>query len=374
MHEAKQLGGARQDPVARPRHVIHRTPAFEEVGVLGSRQRSPRTGRASSRQVLAAAASAVPATLLLAACSADSPSTLDPAGFGARRVAGLWWYLFAVATVVCVIITALVLLALRRRRPGVRVGSGGTRTVVVAGVALPAVVLTVTYGIGLNDLTALENPGGPTATTVEVVGHTWWWEVRYPQQGFVTANEIHIPVGQTVQVRLTTADVNHSFWVPQLMPKTDLIAGRINTTWLRADRAGTFKGLCAEYCGLQHAHMDFLVVAQPQADYQAWLGSQQAPAQATTALQQRGRTVFENASCASCHTVAGTTANGKVGPNLTHLATRRQIGAGTVPNTAGYLAGWISNSQTIKPGNKMPPQPLAPEDLRAVITYLEGLK
>jgi cytochrome c oxidase subunit 2 len=309
---------------------------------------------------------------LLSACAQGSPSTLDPAGFGARRIAGLWWYLFTVAVIVCLIITALVLLSLRRRRGGLRAGSGGTRTVVVAGVALPAVVLTVTYAIGLNDLTALQNPGGPTAATIEVTGHTWWWQVRYPQQGFETANEIHIPVGQTVQVRLTTADVNHSFWVPQLMPKTDLVAGRINTTWLHADRIGTYKGLCAEYCGLQHAHMDFLVVAQPPGQYQAWLASQQAPVQLTTAPQLRGRAVFEDASCASCHTVAGTTANGKVGPNLTHLATRSQIAAGAAPNTAGYLAGWISNSQTIKPGNLMPPQPLSPDDLRALVAFLEA--
>jgi cytochrome c oxidase subunit II len=334
---------------------------------------SRRDGRRTRRPASARAAALVlPVAALLAGCSGSSPSTLDPAGFGSRRVAGLWWYLFTVAVIVCVVITALVLLALRRRSPGVRAGSGGTRVVVIAGVALPALILTGTYAVGLNDLTALQIPKGSPAATVEVVGHTWWWEVRYPQQGFVTANEIHIPVGQTVDVRLTTADVNHSFWVPQLMPKTDLVAGRVNETWLRADRAGTFKGLCAEYCGLQHAHMDFLVVAQPPAQYQSWLASQQAPAQLTSALQRRGRAVFESASCASCHTVQGTTAQGKVGPDLTHLATRAQIAAGTVPNTPGYLAGWISNSQAVKPGNLMPPQPLSPDDLRAVVAFLEA--
>jgi cytochrome c oxidase subunit 2 len=229
------------------------------------------------------------------------------------------------------------------------------------------------YLVGLRDLKALQVPQGQAAVTVDVIGHLWWWQVSYPDSHVVTANEIHVPVGQVVHLRLRTADVNHSFWVPQLMPKTDLIAGRTNDTWIKADHAGTFRGQCAEYCGAQHAHMAFLVIAQSPADYASWTTQQAQDAPAPTTPQEaRGLQVLETASCASCHTVRGTSAHGTVGPDLTHLATRSQIGAGTLPNDTGHLAGWIANSQTVKPGNKMPPQPLSPDDLRAVVAYLDS--
>lgn len=317
---------------------------------------------------------AVPAVLLVTGCSnVQSPSALDPGGTGAQRVFGLSMLLFTIGGLVCVLITAAVLwAALTRRGPDVRIRQGGRTTVVVAGIVLPAIVLTVVYGIGLRDLRALQQPDEPVAVTVDVIGHIWWWEVRYPDQGVVTANEIHIPTGKAVRVRLTTDDVNHSFWVPQLMPKTDLVAGRVNQTWLRAERDGVFRGRCAEYCGLEHAHMGFRVVAEQPAAFQTWLTQQAQPiGTSTDPLQQRGREVFESASCASCHTVRGTTARGDVGPDLTHVAIRDTLGAETVPNTRGYLGGWISNSQALKPGNKMPPQPLSPADLRALIAFLE---
>jgi cytochrome c oxidase subunit 2 len=311
--------------------------------------------------------------LLLGACSGSSPSTLDPAGFGARRVAGLWWLLFAVATVVCVVVIALVLLALRRRRAEPGPSTDGRRVVVVAGVLVPAVVLTAVYLVGLRDLSALDEPARTPDVTIDVTGHLWWWEVSYPDAGVVTANEIHVPVGRDVRLRLRTADVNHSFWVPQLTVKTDLVAGRVNTTWLRAERAGRFRGQCAEYCGAQHAHMALVVVAEPEAAFRSWAAQQAQDAPApTTAAEQRGLEVLESASCASCHTVRGTTARGTVGPDLTHLATRSEIGAGTLPNDPGHLAGWIADAQSAKPGNRMPPQPLAPEDLRALVAYLDA--
>ncbi|MFL6113588.1 MAG: c-type cytochrome, partial [Catenulispora sp.] len=166
-----------------------------------------------------------------------------------------------------------------------------------------------------------------------------------------------------------------SFWVPALMPKTDLVAGRVNETWLQADRPGTYRGQCAEYCGLQHANMAFEVIAQPRADYDAWLAARQAPAAApASAAERRGLQVFEQSACASCHTIRGTTAQGKVGPDLTDLAARSTIGAGAAPNDRGHLAGWIVDSQTLKPGNKMPPQPLAPQDLQDLLAYLETLR
>jgi cytochrome c oxidase subunit 2 len=310
---------------------------------------------------------------VLCACSSRSPSALDPHGDGALTVAHLWWLLFWIALVVILLVTVATLWAVVTRRGARPIRTGEARNVVVVlGVVIPAVILVAVYGVGLRDQNALVHPGSPATVTVDVTGHIWWWEARYEGSTAITANEFHIPVGQVVHFRLTTADVNHSFWVPQLMPKTDLVAGRVNDTWVRARRAGTFKGQCAEFCGLQHAHMDFTVVAQQPADYRAWLAQQAAPAPAPqSALAARGLQVLETGSCASCHTVRGSSARGAVGPDLTHLATRSRIGGEAIPNTRGYLGGWILNSQAVKPGNKMPPQSLSPEDLQAVLAYLE---
>jgi cytochrome c oxidase subunit 2 len=336
---------------------------------------SSRTARATRRAMVEMLAVAVPAAV--AGCATQAPSTLTPAGPGAATVAGLWWMLFAISVVVCVVVIALVVLAaVRRRRDGTRVqpGRGGT-FVLVLGIVLPAIVLTGVYAVGLRDMRALAEPPAAPAATVEVVGHIWWWEVRYPDQGIVTANEIHVPAGQPVRLQLRTADVNHSFWVPELMPKTDLVAGRVNETWLQADHPGTYRGQCAEYCGLQHAHMAFTVVADPPDRFAAWVAQERRPAAAPAdPLAARGRTVLETTACASCHAVAGTAANGQVGPNLTHVASRERLAAEAIPNDTGHLAGWIANSQSVKPGNLMPPQPLAPEDLQAVVAYLQSLK
>jgi cytochrome c oxidase subunit II len=318
----------------------------------------------------------VGAGLLLAACSPHSPSALDPQGPAAARVARLWWLLFwisaAVFTLVCLLVTA----ALARRRGTrdelVRRG-GGEALIVLGGVVLPAVVLTAVYVVGLRDMRALTVPAH-TDLTVEVTGHDWWWEVRYPGQGIVTANEIHVPVGRPVRLVLTSGDVIHSFWVPQLTVKTDLVPGHTNTTWLQASRPGVYRGQCAEYCGLQHAKMAILVVADPPDGFARWLANERRPAAAADPAAARGRLVLEQNSCAACHTVRGTSARGTLGPDLTHFGSRHTIGAGTLPNTRGNLGGWIVNSQTAKPGNRMPPQPLTAEDLQALLAYLERLE
>jgi cytochrome c oxidase subunit II len=314
--------------------------------------------------------------LLLAACSHSSPSALDPQGPGAARVAGLWWLLFWISAAVFTVVTLLVLAALGRRRGSrevlVRRG-GGESLIVIGGVLVPAIVLTVVYVVGLRDLRALGIPAS-TDLTVEVTGHDWWWEVRYPAQGIVTANEIHVPSGRPVRLVLTSRDVIHSFWVPQLTVKTDLIPGHTNTTWVQADRPGTYRGQCAEYCGLQHAKMAVLVVAEQPAAFDRWLAAERRPAaDAADPLTARGRLTLERTSCAACHTVRGTTAAGTLGPDLTHLASRRTIGAGTLANTRENLAGWIADSQAAKPGNRMPPQPLTREELEALVAYLESL-
>ncbi|GIG90466.1 cytochrome c oxidase subunit II [Plantactinospora endophytica] len=315
--------------------------------------------------------------LLLCGCAGGAPSTLDPGGVGARRVADFWWLLFWISVAVFVEVMALLVWALVfRRHPRRRLDrSDPVRFVVVAGAGLPFVVLLAVYGLGLRDLAALAQPETPPAVTVEVTGHKWWWEVRYAGVDGATANEIRIPVGEPVRVRLRTADVLHSFWVPQLMPKTDLIAGKIRETWLHAERPGEYRGQCAEYCGLQHAHMAFLVVARPRAEFDAWLARLAEPAPAPDSdAERRGRQAFLQSACVACHTVRGTSATGTVGPDLSMLGARWSLGAGAVPNDGGHLGGWIANSQTVKPGNAMPPQPVDAAALPDLIAYLESLR
>ncbi|MET7968465.1 cytochrome c oxidase subunit II [Micromonospora sp. NPDC005305] len=314
--------------------------------------------------------------LLLAGCSGGSPSALNPAGTGAARVSGLWWLLFWISMAVFAEVMALLAWALVFRRGAARVRHGQPlRFVTIAGAGLPFIILVAVYGVGLRDLAALGAGPGRDAPTVEVTGHKWWWEVRYAGASGATANEIHIPVGERVRVRLRTDDVLHSFWVPQLMPKTDLIAGETRETWVEARRGGSYRGQCAEYCGTQHAHMAFLVVAEPRADFDAWLARLDAPARAPrTEAERRGQQTFVQGTCAACHTVRGTGAQGQVGPDLSNLGRRWSIGAGAVPNDAGHLGGWIANSQTVKPGNAMPPQPVDAARLPDLIAYLRSLE
>jgi cytochrome c oxidase subunit 2 len=190
-----------------------------------------------------------------------------------------------------------------------------------------------------------------------------------------TANEIHVPVGRAVEFELTSVDVIHSFWAPNFHGKKDLVPGHPTTHWFKAERAGTFRGQCAEFCGMQHAHMRFVIVSEPPAEFNAWLDAQRqsAPAPQTDA-QKRGQQVFLNSSCVLCHTVQGTPARGMVGPDLTHIAGRKMLAAGTMPNTEGHLGGWIIDPQQIKPGVRMPQNQLSAADLRALLDYLESLQ
>ncbi|PZG24088.1 cytochrome c oxidase subunit II [Micromonospora craterilacus] len=315
--------------------------------------------------------------MALTGCAGGAPSALDPAGAGAARVANLWWLLFWISVAVFAEVMALLTWALvfrRKRRVRVRHGQP-LRFVVVAGAGIPLVILVAVYAVGLRDLAALGDGPGPDAPTIEVTGHKWWWEVRVQGVDGATANELHIPVGEKVRVRLRTADVLHSFWVPQLMPKTDLIAGETRETWLHAERAGSYRGQCAEYCGTQHAHMAFLVVAEPRPDFDAWLARLGTPARPPqTDAQRRGQQAFLQGSCAGCHAIRGTGADGRIGPDLSDVGSRWSIGAGAVPNDGGHLGGWIANSQTVKPGNYMPPQQVGAGQLPDLIAYLQSLK
>jgi cytochrome c oxidase subunit 2 len=219
----------------------------------------------------------------------------------------------------------------------------------------------------------------PDALTIRVTGHQWWWQVEYedpvPERRVATANEIHIPVGRRVKVELVSSDVIHSFWVPNLQGKTDLIPGYSTTTFLQADSAGVYHGRCAEFCGLQHAHMDFLVIAEPPARFAAWYtGQLRDAAPPANPEAAKGKQVFLANRCAVCHKVRGTEAGGTLGPELTHLASRRTLAAVTLPNTRGHMGGWVVDPQKIKPGVNMPPNPLSPDELRSLLAYLESLK
>ena len=316
--------------------------------------------------------------LCLTGC-ANAPSILAPQGPAAARIANLWWLLFWMAMAVLLFVLGFLTLALFRRRP-TNISNqpeprNGTRIVVLAGIVMPALILAVVYIATLWTMRALATPAIAEGLTIHVIGRLWWWEVQYPEQQFATANEIHIPVNQPVRIVLSSPNVIHSFWVPELQGKMDLVPGQINTMWLEANQPGVYWGECAEFCGTQHAKMQFVIVAEPLDVYEAWVAQQQQPAtEPVDALAQMGRQVFLEANCLYCHTIKGTDATGNLGPDLTHLASRRTLAAGTIENNIGNLGGWIANPQHIKPGNLMPAAELDSVELQALLAYLATLE
>jgi cytochrome c oxidase subunit II len=308
------------------------------------------------------------------------------AGPQAARIASEWWLFLGVSCAVYgAVMLALVVALVRSPRV-----TQGTETELPAAVSRRlgwavgsgmAVTVALIFALLLHDFMtgrAVEAFGASDPLIIEIKGHQWWWEVHYVDSvagnRFTTANEIHIPVGRPVELSLTSADVIHSLWVPQLHGKRDLIPSYGRRLRIQADRAGVYPGQCAEFCGYQHARMRLLIVAQPEADFALWQKAQREPARTPTdEVQQRGQQVFLSGTCVMCHTIRGTPAGGKVAPDLTHLASRRTIAAGAVPNTRGHLAGWILDPQSIKPGANMPPNVLSPQDLQALIDYLGSL-
>jgi cytochrome c oxidase subunit 2 len=295
----------------------------------------------------------------------------------------LGWGVGIVSVVVMVAIAILLLIAVFRRRPrpadsaalAVHEDSGGLDWLYL-GVGVSTAVL---IGCAVWTMFTLAEAAMPAKTglTLRVTGEQWWWSVRYrnqdPAREFVTANEIHIPVGEPVRVELVSHDVIHSFWIPQLTGKTDVIPGQTNVMWLRADKPGTYRGQCGEYCGAQHAHMAMYVIADSAQDFRKWTESQLAAAATPTSdTARKGEQAFL-AHCSACHTVRGTHAGGVLGPDLTHLMSRHTIAAGTLPNTPGYLAAWIADAQAIKPGCRMPTLELSGPALSAVTAYLQTL-
>lgn len=218
---------------------------------------------------------------------------------------------------------------------------------------------------------------GQQPADIQIIGHQWWWEIRYPQSGasVITANELHMPTGKRLLVQVDSGDVIHDVWIPQLGPKMDTVPGQTNWMWLQADRAGTYQGVCAEYCGTEHAWMLIRAIAQPQAEFDAWLQQQRPPVVApTTAEAQHGAQLFTQRTCINCHAISGTAAQARVGPDLTHYASRGVLGAGVLPQTPENTMRWLKNPQEVKPGNRMPNLQLAPDELRDLTAYMESLK
>jgi cytochrome c oxidase subunit 2 len=309
-------------------------------------------------------------------------SAFDPHGPIARSIAthGWWLLLISIAVYLVVMIAFVIALGRKRRETDDSPDTTArlTRNVSIA-VALTVVILV---GIAASSVVAgrgIYSPSGAGAVTVDVVGHQWWWDFQYhdvtPSDVFTSPNELHIPVGVPVVIKAMSTDVIHSFWVPNLMGKRDLIPGIVTNTWIQADEPGVYRGQCAEFCGHQHAHMALNVVAEPMDTFQAWIRHQREPAmEPATDEERRGKEVFLQSTCVTCHAIRGTDAGSHVGPELTHVGSRLMIAAGTLPNARGHLAGWIANSQSIKPGNRMPPNALAADDLQAVLAYVRSLR
>lgn len=240
--------------------------------------------------------------------------------------------------------------------------------IAIAGVFIPALILAGVYVYSLREMNALSDLGADPSMEIDVVARNWWWEARY-DNGAVTANEIHIPIGEPIRLNLLSDDVIHSLWVPELQAKTDLVPGRENQMWLQADEPGRYRGQCAEFCGLQHANMVFYVVAEERAEFDEWVANEAADA---ASVPSEGGKLFLNASCAGCHAIRGTTAQGQLGPDLTHLMTRETI-AGVLDNEAETLRSFISDPHPFKPGVSMPPTELNEDEVDAVVDYLLGL-
>ena len=321
--------------------------------------------------------------MILQAPRYSQQSMVDPAGSKAVLVDHFWHFLIITASIVTAIVFLALLIALFKGRrpvdPEEPAVQGTLTRWVSASVAMTLVIIVVFLFADFRLGRAIATVPDRTPLRVNVIGHQWWWEFQYPDSvpsnWITTANELHIPVGRPVLLNMSAPDVIHSFWVPNLSGKKDLIPGHATETWIEADSAGVYRGQCAEFCGLQHAKMAMLVIAEPEAKFEQWvLASRASAAEPGDSTAAAGKQVFLTAGCAVCHAIGGTAAAATAGPNLTHFGSRRSIAAASLPNTRGNLGGWILDPQRIKPGAMMPPNGLDPGQLDAILAYLEGLK
>jgi cytochrome c oxidase subunit 2 len=307
------------------------------------------------------------------------PSALDVAGPPSAAIGRLYWFLLALSVAVyAAVMLSILIAALRREKDAAAPDDRSLRQAVVGAVGVTVASVLAVLALSARTGSALAAVPPDTGISVRVTGHQWWWEVEYssgaPQLRFETANEIHVPTGIPIHLTLISGDVIHSLWAPNLHGKRDLFPGRSTRLDWQVDREGVYRGMCAEFCGHQHAHMGLLVVAESPTAFEAWTAAQRKPAAAPAAeASLRGRELFLSAQCALCHTVRGTPAGGRAGPDLTHLASRQTLGAVTLPNAAAPLQDWIANPQTFKPGSRMPASSLGPAQIADVASYLQEL-
>jgi cytochrome c oxidase subunit II len=329
----------------------------------------------------------LPPAIIVATFQTGRHSTLRPAGPMSANIEWLYWVIFWIVFLVYLLVIAGFTRAGAKNYAGseemlpiIKDPEGDRRATWAVGSAITITVLTLFAVLVMSVITGkkVEGVSSTNPLTIQITGHQWWWEVIYPNpqadQTVTTANEIHVPIGKPVVILTSSADVIHSFWAPSVHGKRDLIPGYQTAFWIQIDQPGTYAGRCAEFCGLQHAHMGFSIVAEDEAEFEAWEQQQLKPAaDPGDAEASRGKQVFLTHACVMCHTIRGTDAGSRMGPDLTHVASRKMIAAETLPNTRGALAGWIIDPQRIKPGNQMAPNPLDPDDLNALVTYLETL-
>jgi cytochrome c oxidase subunit 2 len=322
--------------------------------------------------------------LLLDGCYRQS--SLNPHGPAARNIGNLEWAILVLFCVITVVMWALIALVISRPKGSfdehapVDAG-GGQKWIVIGGFVVPVLILAGVFISGLDVLSGFPMHDGAMLMPAQIrlVGHQWWWEIHYLegplQHHFITANEIHIPAGQPVDIDLASYDVIHSFWVPELHGKVDLVPGVNNRIRIQAERPATYPGQCAEYCGEEHARMMLLVVAQTQEDYKRWVSNQlQDAAAPANAQQAEGQDLFQTRACSLCHTIRGTLAQGQVGPDLTHLASRQKIAANLLDNDTADLSAWVVHAQSLKPGVLMPNlSEFDGQQLHALVAYLQNL-
>jgi cytochrome c oxidase subunit II len=309
----------------------------------------------------------------LSGCQGDRvQSSLHPAGPAAEAVAQLWWILLAILGTYSLVVFILTLVAIFRPVQKNPPKHGGRVFILIGGVILPALILVPLLVYSVTTTRSLRMRDG--GLTIRVIGHRWWWEVEYPDQQIITANELYIPAGEPVRLEMTSADIIHSFWVPQLHGKADMLPGKTTDFWIEADRPGIYRGQCAEFCGVQHALMAFEVIALPPDEFAQWIVDHQQPPQTPQSDQLlAGKQLFMKHGCGACHAVAGTPAQGRAGPDLTLLGIRKTLAAATTPNTPEDLLAWLIDPQSIKPGANMPPTHASTEELELIVSYLFSL-
>lgn len=319
--------------------------------------------------------------LVLTGCSATDPgNTSQTAGPVAAAEFGVYNLIFWMAVAVFIVVEGLLFYTVfryRRRSPSeMPAQTHGSTPLEITWTIIPFIILAIIAVPTLSTIaSATEVPTGPDVLKVKVIGHQWWWEFQYPDLGIVTADELHIPVGTKVAVDVGSADVIHSFWVPRLGGKVQAIPNQQNASWIQSDEVGTFNAQCFQLCGESHANMRFIVVAQTKADFDNWAKGQAATAaQSTDPAAQKGAQVFASNACVGCHTISGTAANGKVGPNLSHIGSHQTLAGAIIPNDPEHLAMWLHNPPGVKPGSIMPNLGLNDDQVNSLVAYLESLK